>query len=483
MAECIFYVGGGSGVYSDDLTATAAHVYPGRVYVGQDTGDETLVGTMATTDVSGINADSVAETIAAANTYCLNNVTISALSHSNLTAENVRAGATVIINNGREDVYTVSGTYTSDANAEESHILAGETAGVNGEVKTGNIATKASQVYYAGSASQTIGESGKMNLAQTIGALAQTNLSSGNIRHGSTISISNGKENVFSETGTFSSDATATSEYVYPGKTIAAGGTIVTGQMATKTAATFYATTSTQQIAASGRNCEVQTIGAMAATNLAASNIRNGVVVSVSNGSTNVWTPVTGTFTSDANVAATQVYTGKTVGGKGTIVDGKMPAQAEKTFYATTVTQQIAAAGRCCAAQTIAAVTHTNLKSEYIKNGVTITISNGSGTIWNPKGTFASEANVAATEIYSGKKAWNASTLLTGSMALKGAASYTPKTTDQIIASGVYLTGAQTVVGAATLQSSNIRTGITIAGIQGNVADYTASQATWVNPS
>ncbi|MBQ7540672.1 MAG: hypothetical protein IJT44_00085 [Clostridia bacterium] len=48
-----------------------------------------------------------------------------------------------------------------------------------------------------------------------------------------------------------------------------------------------------------------------------------------------------------------------------------------------------------------------------------------------------------------------------------GTTTYTPGTTDQTIASGKYLTGAQTIKGDANLIASNIRKGVTIFGVTG----------------
>ena len=48
-----------------------------------------------------------------------------------------------------------------------------------------------------------------------------------------------------------------------------------------------------------------------------------------------------------------------------------------------------------------------------------------------------------------------------------GATTYTPGTTDQTIASGKYLTGAQTIKGDENLIASNIRKGVTIFGVTG----------------
>ena len=50
----------------------------------------------------------------------------------------------------------------------------------------------------------------------------------------------------------------------------------------------------------------------------------------------------------------------------------------------------------------------------------------------------------------------------------KGAATITPGTSDQTIASGTYLTGAQTVKGDANLIAGNIKKGVSIFGVAGS---------------
>lgn len=121
-----------------------------------------------------------------------------------------------------------------------------------------------------------------------------------------------------------------------------------------------------------------------------------------------------------------------------------------------------------------------------------------------------SDGTAAAGDILSGKTAYNASGKVTGTMAsntlatptvsvnasglitasvtqgagytaggtksatkqltTKGAETITPGTSDKTIASGQYLTGVQTIKGDANLQAANIRTGVSIFGINGTVA-------------
>ena len=56
----------------------------------------------------------------------------------------------------------------------------------------------------------------------------------------------------------------------------------------------------------------------------------------------------------------------------------------------------------------------------------------------------------------------------TKQLTAKAAATYTPTTADQTIASGQYLTGAQTIKGDANLLAENIKDGVSIFSVQGN---------------
>ena len=75
---------------------------------------------------------------------------------------------------------------------------------------------------------------------------------------------------------------------------------------------------------------------------------------------------------------------------------------------------------------------------------------------------------VAANKMLSSTTAHDKTGVLTtGSIAFKAAQTYTPTTTTQTIASGQYLSGAQTIVGDANLLASNIITGVSIFGVNG----------------
>lgn len=70
----------------------------------------------------------------------------------------------------------------------------------------------------------------------------------------------------------------------------------------------------------------------------------------------------------------------------------------------------------------------------------------------------------------------NAVVRLTANITTKPAATITPTTSDQTIASGTYLTGTQTIKGDANLTASNIVSGVSIFGVAGTAQVPSISQ-------
>lgn len=60
----------------------------------------------------------------------------------------------------------------------------------------------------------------------------------------------------------------------------------------------------------------------------------------------------------------------------------------------------------------------------------------------------------------------------TKQMTTKGATTWTPKTSNQSIAAGTYLTGAQTIKGDSNLTAANIKKGVSIFGVSGSCEEY-----------
>ena len=91
-------------------------------------------------------------------------------------------------------------------------------------------------------------------------------------------------------------------------------------------------------------------------------------------------------------------------------------------------------------------------------------------------GTYKGLGNAAAADVRKGKTFSTASlSNATGTMAEKGAATYTPKTTAQTIAANQYLTGVQTIAGDANLVAGNIKKNVTIFGVKGTWEGYVAN--------
>lgn len=63
--------------------------------------------------------------------------------------------------------------------------------------------------------------------------------------------------------------------------------------------------------------------------------------------------------------------------------------------------------------------------------------------------------------------------IVTGTIPTKSAATITPGTADQIIASSIYLTGVQTIKGDSNLVASNIKSGTSIFGVTGTYSGGT----------
>jgi hypothetical protein len=107
-------------------------------------------------------------------------------------------------------------------------------------------------------------------------------------------------------------------------------------------------------------------------------------------------------------------------------------------------------------------------------SGTSASVSTGTNTLTLSK-TVSVTPSVTAGYIASGT-AGNSAVSLTASVTTKGATTYTPTTSNQSIASGTYLTGAQTISGDANLVASNIKSGVSIFGVAGTLSSATISQ-------
>ena len=77
--------------------------------------------------------------------------------------------------------------------------------------------------------------------------------------------------------------------------------------------------------------------------------------------------------------------------------------------------------------------------------------------------------NATASDLLSGKTATTDAGEIVGTIPIKGAATITPGTTNQVIAAGQYLSGPQTILGDPNLIPANIISGKSIFGVAGSV--------------
>ena len=99
-------------------------------------------------------------------------------------------------------------------------------------------------------------------------------------------------------------------------------------------------------------------------------------------------------------------------------------------------------------------------------SGTNATVSTGTNTLTLTKSVSVTP-NVTTAGYISSGTAGNSSVSLTGSVTTKAAATITPGTSNQTIASGTYLTGTQTISGDANLIAGNIKKDVTIFGTTG----------------
>lgn len=159
---------------------------------------------------------------------------------------------------------------------------------------------------------------------------------------------------------------------------------------------------------------------------------------------------VTVSLTGSATIDPTPTASGKTV----TIPAG---------YYSTQTTKSVSS-GSATAPASI--------------SGTSATVSTGTNTLTLTK-TVSVTPSVSAGYVSSGT-AGNSSVSLTASVTTKAAATITPGTSNQTIASGTYLTGTQTISGDADLVATNIISTANIFGVQGSVVInkyYTGSSA------
>ncbi len=216
------------------------------------------------------------------------------------------------------------------------------------------------------------------------------NLVAGNIKSGTTI---------FGTAGTFTSGATAAATDILLGKTAYANGALVTGSITTQTLSSASTTVNAGYYAATTLNA--------VDPNLAAGNIKSGTTIFGVAGSV---IQSTGTAVA-ANVLAGSTFSNAAAAG----LTGTMPVQALSSA-------STAVNAGYYAATTLNAV-DPNLATGNIKSGITIFGVAGTPTVVDTAG-----ATAAAGDISTGKTAYVAGSLVTGTLSAGQTAAQPGKT-------------------------------------------------------
>ena len=177
--------------------------------------------------------------------------------------------------------------------------------------------------------------------------------------------------------------------------------------------------------------------------------------------------------TSDATLdSGAKMLSGNTAYANGTKYTGSIVSKSGTDITASGDTVTVPAG--YYASQQTKAVASGSATSPSTVSGTSATVSTGTNTLTLSK-TVSITPVVSAGYVASGTAA-NAAVSLTASVTTKAAATITPGTSDQTIASGTYLTGAQTISGDANLVSGNIKSGVSIFGVSGSLSSATISQ-------
>ncbi|BAK79272.1 hypothetical protein MOUSESFB_0130 [Candidatus Arthromitus sp. SFB-mouse-Yit] len=149
------------------------------------------------------------------------------ISVTGLTADTLRAGVTVVITRGDQEIDRIVGSYTADATATSDDIMPGKTAYANGQKITGSMIANTGDIQLSNPSivndrlkSPTILDGLYKNATVSFGH----NLYPESIKAGT---------NIYGVSGTYTNDANATSADILSGKTAYARGSKITGNIST----------------------------------------------------------------------------------------------------------------------------------------------------------------------------------------------------------------------------------------------------------
>lgn len=175
--------------------------------------------------------------------------------------------------------------------------------------------------------------------------------------------------------------------------------------------------------------------------------------------------------------SVTPTESAQTIGGANYMMEGAVTVNAISSTYVGSGVARKSSSDLTASGATVTAPAgyYANSASKTVASGsatpaasisgTSATVSTGTNTLTLSK-TVSNTPQVSAGYVSNGT-AGNTNVSLTANVTTKAAATITPGTTNQTIASGTYLTGTQTISGDANLVAGNIKNGTPIFGVTG----------------
>lgn len=412
---------------------------------------------------------------------------------TNLKSANIKAGTTIFGIAGSSTVVD-----TSDATATASDMLSGKTAYVNGSKVTGNIVGKSSADLTVNGGTVTApagyyGSAASASVASMTLPTAPTGTSSGTAQ-GSAIGRSTSTRYLNIPVGYNDTAKYYTISAVANGSATTPA-TIITPTV-TPTLITSGANAGKIQIAVSGNSSITPTVSAgyvsagtagtvsvsstttvSASTldeNLISDNIKSGVTIFGVSGSSTVVDTAIGTT---ASATSNDILSGKSAYVNGQLVEGAIASKSSSdlTVSGATVTVPAGYYGSGASATVASGSATTPTTSIAITPTFGVSTTTGIVTVTGSSSKSITPT-VSAGYVTAGTSGTVSTSISTTSSAnqyqlpVQGASTWTPTTSDQTIAAGKWLTGAQTIKGDANLVAGNIKQGTTIFGVSGTLS-------------
>ena len=183
--------------------------------------------------------------------------------------------------------------------------------------------------------------------------------------------------------------------------------------------------------------------------------------------------------TSDATLnSGGQMLNGVTSYANGTKYTGSIPSKSSSDLTASGATVNVPSGYYASAASKAVSSGSATTPTTAITATPTISVNSSTGVITASVSASQSVTpTVSAGYVSSGTAGTvSVSGSDTEQLTTQAATTYTPTTSNQTIAAGTYLTGAQTISGDANLVAGNIKSGVSIFGVSGSLTAATVSQ-------